>query len=200
MENEPIANIDLWGTQKVSAIINDGKARMNENLSPKNLIMGTSSQQKTETLANLHNTAKRKDLKNAGNGVDDSRADCVGDVCSTVQNLAITATVLSGGTTAKITVPLAGAAEFGITGSLLVKALTDYLRDGKLDNCTELLNKGISSMLGTKGGIGVKNIKNLGKLENEKATKSVLKGTTAGVLNVAEEAANKSLNHEKPRD
>lgn len=83
---------------------------------------------------------------------------------------------------------------------MLVKASTDYLRDGKIDNSTELLNKGIFSMLDTMGGMGINNIKNLGGLKNEKATKAVLESVTDGVLNVAEEVANKTLTREKPRD
>ncbi len=187
-ENEPIANIDLWGLQKFSAIINDVKSWVNENFNIRNLIMGSTTE-KVETLSKIHDNSNNAEATtNAVYDQVDSAADCVGNASDIVQNTALAATATNGGLSAEASVPIAAGAEVVGNVALGIKVATDYARDGKIDQTGgSVAIKLVSTTVGNFVSSKIESIRNMGT--NSSNTKEAVKAVAAGVINTAEKIA-----------
>ena len=178
--------------QSVSNAINEFK----DYFDFQNLNTGTSAQ-KQESLTKLHNAASTSnEITNRIYDNIDSGAECVGNTCDVVQNVALTTTALSGGGSAPVTVPIAGGAEIIGNIALGVQVGTDYARDGKIDQTVSQIGVKIATrQTGKFIDKKISTLDNLGKSGDK--TRAAVSAVNSGVINTAEKAANKKIESNK---
>lgn len=206
--NNPIVNIDLHGLQgipfwlvdvgvKVVGALSGGNSTKS-NPPFNNLVIGTDAQRQ-KALSNIHTiSAVAQEIKNNSLDVVEKTMQDVQIGADIVEGGALTVTALTGGASAPVTVPLAGAAEVVGILALGVEAAVDVGKDGKLDATgTEILNKTIA------GGAGILLNKavDLLKIGGNHAQQSsdAIRAAGGGVINVGEAAANSVVDKKKER-
>jgi len=208
--NNPIRMIDPDGRAAVDAVDGDHPGivdRIKQNLSDlgnsvksyfniQNL-MGVTQSQKVESLSKLYGAANTSTaITNKALDVIDSGAECVGNTCDVVEDLALLTTALTGGTSAPVTVLIARGAEIIGNIALGVKVGTDYARDGKIDQtASQIVVKIVIGQTGNFIDKKISTLDNLGKSGDK--TRAAVSAVNSGVINTAEKVANKKIESNK---